>query len=59
MIEMKQYIATFGHQTGEHYVHCDGIGVTHAQARAWIKFMGTSLYKNNKDSWALTELKEV
>ena len=63
-IKMKPYIATFSlvgwdwMQT-EVTVKCDGISDNHAQARAWIRFMTTRLYKSDADGWELLELKEL
>ena len=63
MITMKPYIATFAH-TGkltrtETTVRCDGISDAHAQARAWIKHMGSLVYKSDENGWELLELKEL
>jgi len=54
---MKAYTATFFNSWNERYVMCaDGISDTHANARAWIKFMKTQFYKDAPDSWELEEL---
>ena len=37
----------------------DGISDTHANARAWIKFMKTQFYKDAPDSWELESLELV
>ena len=37
-------------------VACDGISETHAQARAWLKFMGTQSFREDKDNWHLEAL---
>tara|TARA_Y100000310_G_scaffold306589_1_gene347871 strand:- start:1986 stop:2198 length:213 start_codon:yes stop_codon:yes gene_type:complete len=54
---MKAYTATFLNTWSERYVlYADGISDTHANARAWIKFMKTQFYKDAPDSWELEEL---
>ena len=57
MITMKPYTATFRRQSGEeHIVQTDGISDTHANARAWIAFMKTRIFKLAPNHWDLVKL---
>ena len=57
---MKPYTATFFNRWNERYVmFADGISDTHANARAWIKFMKTQFFKDAPDAWELESLKPV
>ena len=48
---MKAYTAIFLNTWGERYsMFADGISDTHANARAWIKFMKTQFYKDAPDA---------
>jgi len=53
--EMKRYTAWFQNDEASQtiIVECDGISENHAQARAWIKFMATQAFKEDKDNWEL------
>ena len=52
---MKNYHAWFQNekQNTAITIACDGISETHAEARAWIKFMGTQDFRDDKDNWEL------
>ena len=57
---MKPYIARFKNTWGERYeMMCDGISDTHANARAWIKFMKTSWYADAPEDWELEVLRDA
>ena len=57
---MKPYTATFYNTWDESYVmFADGISYTHANARAWIKFMKTQFYKDAPNAWDLKHLTPV
>jgi hypothetical protein len=57
---MKPYTVTFLNEWNERYVlFADGISDTHANARAWIKFMKTKWYADAPDSWSLESLELV
>ena len=62
-MRMKQYIAMFvgknQYTRSETTIHVDGMNDTHANARAWIKFMHTQLYKNDPDIWELVVLRDA
>ena len=62
-MRMKQYIARFVGKNEftrtETTIHVDGISDTHANARAWIKFMKTQLFKNDPDIWELVALRDA
>ena len=51
---MRNYHAWFTNGEKTVSMNCDGISATHAKSRAWLKFMGTQLYKEH-DSWRLEE----
>jgi hypothetical protein len=54
---MKPYTATFRRMSGEeHVVQTDGISNTHANARAWIAFMKTRIFKLAPNHWDLVKL---
>ena len=55
---MKNYHAWFQNkkQTTAITIACDGISDGHAGARAWLKFMGTQAFKEDKDNWELEAL---
>ncbi len=38
---------------------CDGINDTHANARAWIKFMKTNWYTDAPNDWELEVLRDA
>ena len=63
MLKMRSYIARFVGKNkftrSETTIHVDGINDTHANARAWIKFMRTQLYKNDPDIWELVALRDA
>jgi hypothetical protein len=62
-MKMKQYIARFVGKNKftrcETTIECDGINDTHANARAWIKFMRSQLYRNDPDIWELVVLRDA
>ena len=55
---MKNYHAWFQNEQKSRAITiaCDGISETHAQARAWIKFMGTQAFREDEDNWELEAL---
>jgi len=55
---MENYHAWFQNEKANKAITiaCDGISLTHANARAWIKFMGTQAWKEDKFSWRLETL---
>ena len=57
-IKMINYHAWFQNkkQNPAITVACDGISETHAEARGWLKFMGTQAFKEDKDNWELEAL---
>ena len=57
-IKMINYHAWFQNkkQNTAITVACDGISETHAGARAWLKFMSTQAFKEDKDNWELEAL---
>ena len=57
---MKPYTATFHNTWDESYVmFADGISYTHANARAWIKFIDTQWFKDAPNAWELKHLEPV
>ena len=57
-VEMKNYHAWFQNkkQNATITIACDGISTDHAQARAWLKFMGTQSYREDESNWELETL---
>jgi len=57
-VEMKNYHAWFQNKKTNTAITiaCDGISLTHANARAWLKFMGTQAFRENEDNWELEAL---
>ena len=54
---MKNYHALFINDKTTITLAIDGISETHAEARAWIKFMATQSFKEyDEDSWKLEAL---
>jgi hypothetical protein len=60
-VRMENYHAWFQNekQNTAITVAVDGISVPHAEARAWIKFMGTLAFKEDEDNWKLEALDKV
>jgi hypothetical protein len=58
-IDMKSYLAHFVSESEMFTVKTDGISHVHAHARAWLKFMQSGKYKNNKDGWELDSLLDL
>jgi|TARA_Y100000310_G_scaffold269670_1_gene283017 hypothetical protein len=59
-VTMKPYIARFKNIWGERYeMSCDGVSDTHANARAWLKFMKTSWYSDAPRDWELEVLRDA
>jgi len=61
---MKPYTVTFlktsNRMVTERYVlFADGISDTHANSRAWIKFMDTGFFRATPDDWELETLEPV
>ncbi len=57
---MKPYCAIFCNTWNERYsMFADGISDTHANARAWIKFMKTKWYTDAPDAWDLESLELI
>ena len=57
-IKMINYHAWFQNEQKSRAITiaCDGISESHAQARAWIKFMGTQAFREDEDGWELEAL---
>ena len=57
-MEMTNYHAWFQNkQTNTAItIACDSISLTHANARAWLKFMGTQAFREDEDGWELEAL---
>ena len=55
---MKNYHAWFQNkkQNTAITIACDGVSEAHAEARGWLKFMGTQAFKEDKDNWELEAL---
>ena len=53
---MNNYYAHFTNKKTSIMIAADGISLTHANARAWIKFMKTQSYREDEDGWELEEL---
>ena len=53
---MDNYYAHFTNKKTSIMIAADGISLTHANARAWIKFMKTQSYREDEDGWELEEL---
>ena len=55
---MKNYHAWFQNekQNTAITIACDGISEPHAEARAWLKFMGTQSFREDEDNWELEAL---
>ena len=57
-IKMINYHAWFQNkkQNTAITIACDGVSEAHAEARGWLKFMGTQAFKEDKDNWELEAL---